>query len=242
MSAVKPAKTRIWEIDALRGFMILCMIVVHTLFAVSMFSESFSLPSWLETAFGQAGSLFVILSGLSATLGTRSFRRGALVFCCGLLLTAGSVIAAKLGILDESMIIRFGVLHCLGFCMMVWPLLRGFHPGVLMVIGIFAVLIGLVFSSVTVKTGWLYALGLCARGFSSGDYFPVFPQLGWFLLGGALGKIVYPEKKTLLPDVNPDILPLRFLRFCGRHTLWIFLPHLPVIYGILMLIDLIAKK
>lgn len=229
-------KERIWEIDALRGFMILCMIVVHTLFALEMF-DVLTLPVFWVTVFSRAGVLFVILSGISATLGSRSFRRGILVFCGGLFLELGSSIAVALGFLDSSMVIRFGVLHLLGFCMMVWPLLKNFKPVWLLLMGAVIIVLGYWFETFTVTPRFLYALGLQAPDFSSGDYFPIFPQLGWFLVGGAFGKLLYPEKKSLLPKVNANVWPLRFLRFCGRNSLWIFLPHLPIIYGIIALCD-----
>ena len=71
---------------------------------------------------------------------------------------------------------------------------------------------------------------------SSSDYFPIFPQLGWFLLGAALGRTVYREKQTLLPCAAQDFFLIRFFRWCGRQSLWIYLAHQPVVYGILELI------
>lgn len=227
-------KPRIWEVDALRGLMILCVPIAHALYCGEAMLGLFHLPGWLGTfLFAYAGSLFVLLSGLSATLGSRSFRRGLIVFCCGMLLTVGSMLAARWGLVDRTFIIRFGVLHLLGTCMMLYPLLKRLPTPVLILFGAVCVGLGFWFETLTVEAGWLYPFGLCRRGFSSGDYFPIFPQLGWFCFGVVLGRLCYPEKRTLLPRVNEDMWLLRFLRFCGRHSLLIFVTHLPIVGGVM---------
>ena len=84
---------------------------------------------------------------------------------------------------------------------------------------------------------WLVVFGFRFPGYIAADYFPLFPHLGWFLEGIALGRTVYKNRTSLLPKVNAQIAPLRFLRFCGRHSLFIYLAHQPICYGLLMLIS-----
>ena len=232
-------KERIWEVDALRGFLILCMIAVHFVIGSRFIVKWYALPAWLEVFMSRAGVLFVLLSGLSATLGTRSFRRGLTVFCCALGLEIGSYLAVLFGVFDDSMVIRFGVLHLLGVSMMLWPLLKNSKPWVLTVLGVVIIALGYWFETFYVEPKFLYALGLQARSFASGDYYPIFPQLGWFLLGGALGKRLYPEKKSLLPQVRCDRAGWRFLRFCGRNSLVIYLIHFLPVGAVLMLLSLL---
>ena len=52
----------------------------------------------------------------------------------------------------------------------------------------------------------------------------------------ALGKSVYRKKQTLLPRVNSDNAVLRFFRFCGKHSLIIYLAHQPVLTILTVLI------
>ena len=231
-------KARIWEIDAVRGFLILCVIASHTLFYLANVLGRFALPPAVRYVMQYGGALFVVLSGLSATLGSRSFRRGLLVFAGGMVLTVGSVAAAALGWLSEDMIIRFGVLHLLGFAMMLYPLLKGLSTRALLLFGLALLAAGywLEFSRVTVEARFLFPLGLRYPGFTSGDYFPVAPHLGWFCLGIVLGRRLYPEKRTRLPAVNADAPVLRALCWCGRNSLYIFILHLPLIGGIMMLL------
>lgn len=234
-------KERIWEIDALRGFLIICMIIVHFAIGAQMFFPQFTLPAWLEAVMMRAGTLFVIVSGLSATLGTRTVRRGIIVFCCGLALQLGSYLAVLLGIFGDEMVIRFGVLHLLGISMMLWPLIKAAKPWQLLIAAAVIIGLGYWFETFYVKPKFLFAFGLITRQFGSGDFYPLFPEFGWFLVGGALGKLLYAEKKTLLPKVKSDCAILRFFRFCGRNSLIIYLVHLPLVGGILMLVSLLLQ-
>ena len=94
------------------------------------------------------------------------------------------------------------------------------------------------FRELTVESLWLLPLGLTTEDFASSDYFPLLPYLGFFLLGAALGRTVYSKKQTLLPKVNSRNFILRFLQWCGRQSLLIYLLHQPVLSGICMLITL----
>ena len=73
------------------------------------------------------------------------------------------------------------------------------------------------------------APGLFPYGFSSADYFPLIFNLGFFLIGAALGKTLYKNKTTLFPKVDPQALPVRILCKCGSWSLWIYLLHQPVL-------------
>ncbi len=235
----KPEKTgRIWEIDALRGFLILCVIASHSLYYLSYVLGRFQLPAGVAFVMDYGGAVFVLLSGLSSTLGRRGLRRGLLVFAGGMVLTLGSFAAVALGWLAEDMIIRFGVLHLLGFCMILSPLLKKLPAPVLLVLGLGLVVLGYWLSGQGPLTElrYLFPLGLRYPGFSSGDYFPLAPHLGWFCLGMVLGRSLYAEKKTRLPQVNAETPVLRFLRWCGRNSLYIFILHLPIVGLIMMLL------
>lgn len=229
-------KSRIWELDALRGLCILGVVLVHLLFDLEYF-QGVSLPEsqvfYLVKQYG--GTIFVLLSGLCVTLGSHSVRRGLVVFGCAMAITAVTAGMAALGLADWSVLVSFGVLHLLGIAMLLWPLFRKL-PNVGLV-GIGGVLVGLGYSfqRIYVESPWLFPLGLRTETFFSADYFPLMPHLGWFLLGAVIGRTVYREKKTLLPNFPSSAAPVRFLRWCGRQSLLIYLLHQPVLYGLMML-------
>ena len=89
MSDSVSAKARIWELDALRGVMILCVVFIHLCFDLDYFLDIDLIKNpVLQFAMDHCGMSFVVLSGLCATIGRRSFRRGVQVFGCGMLITA----------------------------------------------------------------------------------------------------------------------------------------------------------
>ena len=79
-------------------------------------------------------------------------------------------------------------------------------------------------------------LGLPWKDFSSSDYFPLLPYLGFFLMGSALGRSLYRNKTSLLPKVNERNFIIRFLSLCGKQSLWIYLLHQPILSGIFYVI------
>ncbi len=221
---------RIWELDAIRGLCILLVIGLHLMFDLQ-------LPLLQHPAMvifnAAVGISFVVLSGLCVTLGKRPVRRGLQVFGCAIVITLVTWFMAKLGFLHPTLIIRFGVLHLLGISMVLWPMFRKLPTWLLAVLGASILALGYWFKTVTVTAGWLFPLGLMAPGFSSGDYFPLAPFLGWFLLGAVLGRKIYPEKRSLIPKFSENFT---FFSFLGRHSLLLYLLHQPIIYGILLLV------
>ena len=230
-------KQRIWELDALRGLCILCVIVVHFLFDLQFFiGLNLTLPSWFQFIQQYGGVIFVLLSGCCATLGSRSFCRGLLVFGAGMLISLVTAGMYWLGLADRTVIVWFGVLHLLGICMMLYPLFRKLPSAPLAALALCILLIGYAITGLRVSAPFLFPFGLVTEHFFSSDYFPLFPQLGWFLLGVVLGRTVYAEKRTLLPGGTQNFFLLRFFCWCGRQSLFIYLLHQPILYGLLELI------
>ena len=234
------SKPRIWELDALRGVCILCVIVVHFLFDLSFFGGlSLTLPAWYVFLQEYGGAIFVVLSGVCVTLGSKSVRRGLIVFACGMLITAVTYGMYRLGMSGADVVVKFGVLHLLGVCMLVYPAFKKLPPAALALLGLAIAITGYAIRGVVVPQHWLFPLGLTYEGFTSSDYFPIFPQLGYFLIGAAIGKTAYREKRTLLPGSFQKTGIARFFCWCGRQSLFIYLLHQPVVYGLLELVLLL---
>ena len=233
-------KSRIWELDALRGVCILCVIVVHFLFDLSFFGGlDLTLPAWYVFLQEYGGAIFVVLSGICVTLGSKSVRRGLIVFACGMLITAVTYGMYRLGMSGADVVVKFGVLHLLGVCMLVYPAFKKLPPAALALLGLAIAITGYAIRGIIVPQRWLFPLGLTYEGFTSSDYFPLFPQLGYFLIGAAIGKTAYREKKTLLPGSFQKTPVARFFCWCGRQSLFIYLLHQPIVYGLLELVLLL---
>ena len=131
------SKPRIWELDALRGVCILCVIVVHFLFDLSFFGGlDLTLPAWYVFIQEYGGAIFVVLSGVCVTLGSKSVRRGLIVFACGMLITAVTYGMYRLGMSGADVVVKFGVLHLLGVCMLVYPAFKKLPPAALALLGL----------------------------------------------------------------------------------------------------------
>jgi len=215
-------QNRIPELDLLRGFCILVMIAVHAIYDLTeLYAVFTAYPPLFALLKEQGGAVFFLIAGISATLGRHSLKRGLQVFFCGL---AASAVTAAAGFLP----IRFGVLHCLGVCMMLQRVFRAIPSGALPILGAGIALLGAVFARTAVSAPLLYPLGLTRPDFQSADYFPLFPFLGYFLAGGWLGRTLYAHRRSLFSADFSSPLS-RFLRFCGRHSLLLYLAHQPVL-------------
>ena len=229
---------RIWELDALRGLCILGMVIVHFFYDLRV-SGIIDPNALLSFAQDWGGMLFLLLSGICVTLGRRHLRRGLLVFLCGMICSAVTAGMYVFGFAGKSMIIYFGVLHCLGTCMLLWSVFSRMPTWLLAAVGALLAAVGLLYiQDALVDVPWLIPLGFRFPGFASSDYFPLLPNLGYFLLGAVLGRTLYRRKTSLLPRVNAQRVPIRFLCLCGRSSLWIYLLHQPLLTGILAIAEL----
>ena len=236
-------KERIWELDAFRGLCILGMVIVHFLYDLTELYRiiDWQYPAWFSALKNWGGVLFLLISGISATLGRHNVRRGLIVIGCGFLCTAVTFGMFYLNIAGKGIIIWFGVLHCLGCCMILWYFFKRLPTALLAIFGGILIGVGLWLRGQIFTFPWLMPLGFLYQGFVSSDYFPLILNLGFFLIGAVLGRTVYGKKQTLLPRVNTKNRVIRFFSACGKHSLWIYLLHQPVLSGISMLLSMLIK-
>ena len=224
---------RIWELDALRGISILGMIILHTLFDLKYFwSVNLRFPPWVMVLSQLFQILFILISGICATLSSNSLKRGIFVFGCGLLVSYGTIFGEVfLGL--KGIRIWFGILHMLGISMMLYSPLQKLPVRLLTLISLSFASLGFWFDTISVSVPWLFPLGLRSDTVYVGsDYFPLFPYLGWFLMGSALGKYLYKNQQSLFHRIRGTALPIRMLSFMGRHSLMIYLLHQPLILAL----------
>jgi len=233
---------RIWEIDFLRGLSIILMVLYHLLYDLTemrglktLFGIEVNLysVSWLVAQNFFAG-LFIILSGISSTLSRGNIRRALK------LLGVAAVITAVTYIYDSSSAILFGILHCLGICILIYGLTL--HKAKLLACACAGALVfgltaarALLLKNAPVHTNWLLPFGITGDTFASLDYFPLLPWFGIFLAGAALGKSIYSRRRSVIPKPWPET----FINAAGRHSLLIYVVHQPVLIAILYLAGLL---
>ncbi len=232
-------KKRIWELDAFRGLCILGMVLVHLVYDVTTLYRlvDWKIPEWFLFVQRWGGVLFLLLSGICVTLGRHHVKRGLVVLGAGMLCTLVTVGLWKLGIFSKGMSIWFGVLHCLGACMLLWGIFRRLPGWCLLILGGIMIAAGMYLWDMTpVDHPYLIPLGFTYPGFESSDYFPLLPNLGFFLVGAVLGRLLYSKKESLLPQVSENNILVKILLFFGKHSLIIYLVHQPLLSGLCMLL------
>lgn len=227
-------KKRIWELDALRGFFLWVMVMIHLSYnLVEMFGVMEPVnPRLYPLQYLWGGTPFLVIAGISATLGSHPVKRGLTVIGGGMLCTLATAGMYFLGFAHKGIIIYFGVLHCLGLCMILWVLFRKCPWYLCGILGILLSAAGLYFRTLTVSHPYLILFGLCPRDFVSSDFFPLLPNFGYFLIGAMIGKLVYKNKTSLFPRASEKTVIRRFFCFCGRHSLAFYLIHQPVLVAL----------
>ena len=227
-------KHRIWELDAARGIFILGMVIVHLLYDLNTPAVE---STWLyQLALNRGAILFILLSGVCSSLSRRPIRRGLMVFGGGVICSLATLSLHRLGFAPKSIIIYFGILHCLGVCMLLGAITKKLPTLLILSLGIILIAANQWLQKQGFSGNWYtMPLGFPPKAFSTADYFPLLPNFGYFLIGSAIGKYVYREKSTRFPNVNTRSPLIAALTFSGRHTLTIYLLHQPVILILLLI-------
>ena len=251
-----PAGVRIWELDFLRGICVLFMICDHVLYDLGcVFMESWFPDGGSGVVYTLCGFCrfvywdhplrlafhlivvagFIASCGISCSFSRSNLRRGIK------LLIVAIAISAVTRLMDvylhtNAFFIRFGVLHMLAVSILVYAFLRrfGFWPSLLA--GLAIVVAGVCIDpSASASDSYLaFVIGLSDR-LPSGDYYPLIPWLGWFLIGAALGAKLYKNHRSLFPG-RGKAAALRPVYWLGRHALLVYVLHQPVIYLLLYLL------
>jgi uncharacterized membrane protein len=245
---LKGTGDRFWEVDFARGVAIIMVVVYHLVFDLDNFAGyPVASTSGFWGVFADVSAFaFVFLAGVSLQIsgarasaaGPRRFgkflRRGLRILGWGMLVTL------VFWALDFGYVV-FGILHLIGLSIILA------HP--FMKLRFFNVLFGLLFiaagsyvsSQGFVASGaagvFLAPLGVIPEGLYMPDYRPLLPWFGVVLLGLFFGKIVYADRKRK-PSARPRLAaPVEFL---GRHTLFIYLIHQPILISTLWMLGVIS--
>ncbi len=70
-----------------------------------------------------------------------------------------------------------------------------------------------------------------------GDWMPLFPYIVYFFAGAVASRLVYKNKESLFPNSRRDWE--RPFCFVGRHTMYMYLGHIPIIWIVFLTLNAI---
>ena len=291
---------RIKEIDFLRGFLILLMVMDHLFFDFGQLIyiiSNFSLDQSLLSQFVKFSSsylswdfrinfrifvvmLFFFISGISFQFSKNNNKRGVILLSIGILLTLGSIIVSY--ILKDDFVIIASIFLTFGLAILITNFIYFVINKILKnntISSLFLIIIGLLgaiyFIDFTFNVNVPIInkiesfndlidviLGYKQYGF---DDIPLLINLTAMFIGFGIGKLVYPNRKSLFSYFNKKIYvkpskSLKFyneklytrkkaifilltpfsligkcIEFFGRHSLYVYIIHQFVLIPILII-------
>lgn len=256
-------RTRIWELDFLRGFAIIMMIFDHLMYDFRNLDSFFSNFHQVDLSvfnflndlaklywhselrfFGHFFfvSVFLIVSGISYTFSSSNLKRSIKLMIVALLITLVTGIIQWTT--DLRMLIVFGIIHMFGVTIFLTYLVRKIWNNEIFVLtlGMIVLLLGIVIEFwdlnyiQNVSFTDLPGLVIGTKAFGA-DYFGIIPYWGMIMIGTVIGNVFYRHKMSLLPKVKYS--EKNIVLFAGRKSLIIFLTHQLVLLGIIFALGLI---
>jgi len=230
----------------LRGMATILMVFYHLVWDLNYFGALkpiMFLRPWRWFAHSIA-TIFIFVLGISLVLSytrpgqavrfQKYLRRGGKIFAIGLIITLITYL-----FLGQEFVV-FGVLHLIGFSIIAaYPFLPYRHCRVSLIVGVVSIGLGIYLDGQVSPTPWLMWLGVSQAGRSMVDYYPVLPWFGVALVGIYAGHALYPGGTPRFPLPDKSGTPVvRGLSFLGRHSLFIYLIHQPILLGILILLGI----
>ncbi len=253
MEKTKPV--RIWELDFLRGFAIIMMVFDHLMYDLKsmpgLFDNFWAIDNnsfnWLyDLAISywksdlRAGGhyvfvfIFLIVSGISFNFSHNNFARSLKFVIVAILISAVTIAIEDLSGGTYNFAIYFGIIHLFGVGTLLTLALRKIWDNDLFMLTIGLVIVGFgiymhfwdvkYFPSLDFGRFFLMVLGF--KGYGA-DFFGLAPYAGAIMIGAAIGRHLYPERRSLLPSLDGKWN--RPFKASGRNALAIFIVHQPLI-------------
>lgn len=247
-AATKPA--RIAFLDEVRGLCCILMVFHHAFYTAG-YLYGMDIGRFLYDFFAVPGpffaGLFILICGICCRFSRSNLKRGLL------LLGVALAMSLFLWLFMPASMIRYGVLHFLATAILLYAVARRlldrvppavgvavcavmtllcwhisvFEGGMFGIPGLFTWEVPTAWRSID----WLFPLGLSFG--QSADYFPFLKWIWVFLAGVFLGRVA---KEGRFPAwMSRPHAP--WLARVGNYTLWVYIAHQPVIYGLFWLLD-----
>lgn len=255
---------RIYEIDVIRGIIVLFMVFDHLMFDIwGVLPGIFNFPG--ASSFFQAILkfsrwywawpvrmvvreiiifLFMALTGISCSFSHNNFKRSGLILAVALGLTAVTYVGSIL-FDDPEILIAFGVLHCIGVVLLI---LSGLEKVIknkwfYLIMGTLLMGIGIYIHTQCLASFYgdghivkTILLQIVGLREAGGDSFPIILYGGEIFIGYFIGKQFYKERKSVFNTPYHN----NFITTVGRHAIWVYILHQVVLIILLVLLMLLC--
>lgn len=244
-------KRRICLLDELRGLAVIAMVIYHIFYSMTFLFHMECAYPIMRTVYPYEPVIpiiFITICGICCTFSHNNLKRGLLVFAISAIITLATAIFIP------SQAIWFGILHFLGIAILIYalaektnilnkiPVNAGLFVSLILYIICYNIPKGYIGFIPLFKIElpqelysfyWLSFLGFPSADFTSGDYFPIIPNIFLFFFGIFSGKII--DNKKLPEFMYKKLCPP--LDYIGKHALIIYVVHQPLIIGVLFIIS-----
>ncbi|MCL2578613.1 MAG: DUF1624 domain-containing protein [Oscillospiraceae bacterium] len=251
-SARTGARGRVGFLDEVRGLCILLMVLYHGIYTlIFLFGWDITLPggtrlfhflftsAFVQTAQPFVAGVFIFISGIACRYSRNNLKRGVIALGLGVIITLFTLN------LMPDLPIYFGILHFMGSGMILFALLNRAYDKLPAALGLLTASILFVLTlgagsgyvgipglfEINYPAAWGQIVWLIPVGFTEGgvDHFPLLPWIFLYIAGNYLGVgfVRRDMPEFLYKNRSP------FLSLCGRHTIYIYMAHQPVVFGLL---------
>lgn len=223
---------RFQELDLFRGTAVIGMIFYHTIFALNflniaqtnIFSDLW-LPYLRFVQFTFLGLVGVAVA-ISKKTYAQQIKRALKILTSALMITIVTYIVVR------NYFVVFGILHLITVSIFILPAIKN-KKYMGLILGLAVIAIWLFIRDIESDNIIFFILGFRNTTISSLDYFPIFPWISVPLFGLEIGHYLYRNNAPIIDTKCPKLLhPVLFF---GRHSLVIYLIHVPIILALIFI-------
>ena len=236
--------SRIALLDVARTGSLVTMAIYHTVFILEMFGYVAPMTAttgpWALFARAVASS-FLILVGIGLWLAHRDgIRWRKVAWRTAQVGGAAALVSVATWFAYGDLVIWFGILHCIALASLVGLAVVRWPAWMLIVLAAVVFALPRLVRFDVLSGTWTYWLGLGTAPVRAADFLPVFPWFAPVLLGIAIAKVMSSQGLWLRLGAISSPVIWR-LGAPGRHSLIIYLVHIPIIFAIVWTVATLTR-
>ncbi|MEQ8481324.1 MAG: DUF1624 domain-containing protein [Hoeflea sp.] len=238
MSEPSAPAGRIEALDLARGVALFAMATYHFAWDLEFFGyipAGSTGDGWLRLYARLIAGSFLFLAGVSLALAHGSgLHAKAFVRRLAVIVTAAAAISVATYFATPDSFIFFGILHAIALSSVIGLIFLPLSGVLTVLAGIICIGLPQFYRDDLFNSMWFYWIGLHTIPPRSNDFVPLAPWLGPFLIGLGVTKLAVKgglAQRAAAIDTGHGALS-RVVRFCGRHSLAVYLVHQPVLLAL----------